>query len=96
MLSFNHPKVHRLCQANNVSFLALFGSYARGTFSKQSDIDLLIRFDSAKGLLDVIRIERAFSRLFGKKVDLITERSVSPYMKPFIQKDVQVIYDRKK
>ena len=44
-----------------------------------------------KSLLDLINIENTLSDKFGIKVDLVTEGSMSPYIKPYILKDLKVI-----
>ncbi|WP_321418560.1 nucleotidyltransferase family protein [uncultured Methanomethylovorans sp.] len=81
-----------LCRQNDISSLELFGSYARGQQTQNSDIDLLVTFSKGKSLIDHVRAEKAFESLLGKKVDLITERSLSPYIAPMIKKDVKRLY----
>ncbi len=92
--------VHRqeLIQAakkNDISYLALFGSYARGQQKQDSDIDFLISFDKKKGLFDLISVEQQFSDLLGVQVDLVTKDGLSKYIKPYIQDDIQLIYAKK-
>lgn len=67
------------------SEVALFGSFARGTQTKSSDIDILIDSDSGFNLLDLIGIEQELAELLGRKVDVVTRRSLSPHFKPFIE-----------
>jgi predicted nucleotidyltransferase len=43
-------------------------------------------------LLELGGIEQELSDETGKKIDLITENSVSPYLKDIIKKDMQRIY----
>lgn len=82
-------------EAHDISYLALFGSYARGEQTQKSDVDFLISFDEKKGLLDLIAIEQEFSKILGIKVDLITKQGLSRYIKPYIQDDLKVIYAKK-
>lgn len=86
-------QVADLCKQYDIAFLGVFGSYARGDYDNQSDIDLLVRFSKQKSLLDLVRIERLFATQLGKSVDLITEASVSPYLKDRIQSEVQPLYE---
>ncbi len=81
-----------ICRQNDISSLELFGSYARGQQTQDSDLDLLVTFSKGKSLIDHIRTEKAFESLLGKKVDLVTERSLSPYIAPMIKKDVKRLY----
>lgn len=79
-----------------VKRIGLFGSYVRGEQKKRSDIDVLVDFDmnafgdNFKGYSDnEMELAAYLKTLFGRKVDLLTEESVSPYIQPFIKKEVQ-------
>ncbi|MFQ5405655.1 MAG: nucleotidyltransferase family protein [Candidatus Micrarchaeia archaeon] len=60
--------------------VSLFGSYARGEEKRGSDIDLVVEFKKKKSLLELVRIENEVSEKVGKKIDLLTEKSISPYV----------------
>ena len=73
----------------------LFGSYARGEADRKSDIDILVELDYNQ------RIGLAFfgwhielEELLKKKVDLLTSDGLSPYVKPYIETDKVLIYER--
>lgn len=71
---------------------SLFGSYVRGEEREDSDIDFLIEFPKGKSLLDLIGLEMDLEEALGKKVDVVTYKSVSPYLRDYIQKDqVQIL-----
>ncbi len=74
---------------------SIFGSYARGDASQTSDLDLLVEFEPSISLLTFVRYKRELEKLLGKKVDLLTPASISPYIFPKIQKDLKLIYERK-
>lgn len=78
---FSTSKIQSLLKENDVALLSLFGSSARNEESRESDIDLLIRFNKKKGLFAFVHLERQLSTLLGKKVDLVTENSISPHLK---------------
>jgi hypothetical protein len=82
----------RACKKNDISFLGLFGSYARGEQRGKSDVDFLANFSKRKSLLDHVRIERELSEVLGVKVDLVTEKSISPYLVDKIKKEVKPLY----
>ena len=86
-------KLIAICRQNDVAMLGIFGSVSRDEGTAQSDIDLLVEFKKQKGLLALVRLERAFSEAVGKKVDLVTEAAISPYIRENIMRDLQVIYD---
>jgi predicted nucleotidyltransferase len=70
------------------TLIGVFGSYARGEEKENSDLDLLIDFDTKVNLLELIGLEQELSEQLGIKVDLITLKSVHPALKPSIEKDL--------
>jgi predicted nucleotidyltransferase len=71
--------------------IAVFGSFARGEEKSSSDLDILVRFKDVKSLLELAHIEGEIKDKIGRKVDLITENSVSPFLKEKILKEQKVI-----
>lgn len=90
--TLNLEKLTAICRDNDVAMLGVFGSVARGQATEQSDIDLLVRFSKRKGLLALVRLERLLSETLGKRVDLLTEAAISPYLRDDILNDLQVLY----
>ena len=90
------PVVGLVVLLNLVVFLALFGSFAHGRQTVRSDVDLLVKFDKTKdkSLLDLIRAEREMKKVFHRKVDLVTEKSLSPYLRKSVLNSLRVIYER--
>jgi len=86
-------KIGPICKANGISRLVLFGSSARGEATPESDIDLIADLPPDATLLDMIRIERELSHALGKKVDLLTEQSISPHIRARIADDLLVVYE---
>ena len=72
--------------------MGLFGSRARGEEHAESDIDLLVRFNTQKGLFELVGPERNLSEELNLKVDLVTENALSPILKTEILKDLQPLY----
>ncbi|MDP2215784.1 MAG: nucleotidyltransferase family protein [Methanolobus sp.] len=62
----------------NVSSLAVFGSYIRGEQTTTSDLDILVEFSEAPGLLEFIELENCLSDTLGIKVDLVLKRALKP------------------
>ena len=74
----------------NVDKIYIFGSYARGEQTSQSDIDLLVEFKKPLGL-KFFTLEKFFSDLFGKEVDLGTPDGLKPFVKEkILQEAVQL------
>ena len=95
--TINHLKEKTLpiLKSNDVSFAGIFGSYARGEQNDKSDVDLLVRFVKPKSLLALAHLERLLSEKLGRKVDLVTENALSPYIKDKILSELVTIYGRR-
>ena len=72
--------------------ISLFGSMARNEATEASDIDLLVSFSRPISLLQMVTLERELSDALGRKVDLLTEASLSPYLRDHILKERQLVY----
>jgi predicted nucleotidyltransferase len=72
--------------------IAIFGSYARGEAKEHSDIDILVRFARPKSLLQIVQIEDEIRKSIHMKVDLVTEKAVSPHLAGSIHRDEMVIF----
>jgi predicted nucleotidyltransferase len=70
----------------------IFGSYARGENKKGSDMDLMIKVKKHINLLDLIGVEQELSDALGVKVDLVTEGSLDPLVKPYVDLDIKPLY----
>lgn len=91
----NSPKLVTLCRQYNIKRLAIFGSAVRDDFTPESDIDLLVEFESGQTPgLAFFSLEMALSELFARPVDLNTWGWISPYLHPQIKAEFQVIYEQ--
>jgi hypothetical protein len=70
--------LEEFCRRWKITELALFGSVLRDDFRPDSDVDVLVSFaeDARWGLFDMGHMEEELRGLFGRRVDLITRRSV--------------------
>lgn len=81
-----------------ITHMAIFGSTVRGEATEDSDIDLLIKLKPSKfrpklGLFKLMEIEESLYKKLGRPVDLVTEDSLSPYIRPYIEKEMVVLYE---
>ncbi|MFH1957289.1 MAG: nucleotidyltransferase family protein [bacterium] len=86
--------IREFCKKHGIVFLGIFGSFARNEAKDSSDVDILIKFDRIGGLLEFIKTENDLGDLFGRKVDLVTEKALHPLLRDRILKDVTPIYER--
>lgn len=91
-INFNTEEILALCRKYHVKTLRVFGSMARGELRPESDLDLLVTFSKPTSLLQMVRLERELSAIIGRKVDLLTAKSVSPYLRNRILKESRPVY----
>ncbi len=86
-------KIIDVCKRNDISYCAVFGSFARGEADERSDIDLLVRFSKPKGF-DWIDAALEIEDELGRKVDLVTEAALSPHLKEYVFRDLKILYEK--
>ena len=75
----------------SVRTLSIFGSYARGEQTAESDLDLLVEFDKVPGLLSFVNLQHRLEDRLGVRVDLATQPMVGPRLEPGVQADLVTI-----
>lgn len=79
-----------------VEELAFFGSVVRGEATPESDLDVLVRFESPTrmplGFFGLFELEEKLSALVGRKVDLVSDRGISRHLRPYIESEKVVVY----
>ena len=86
LLQEHRPELRRL----GVRRCGLFGSFVRNTSQDQSDVDILVEFEPDQKTFDhFMQLAFLLEDLFGRKVDLITTESLSPYIGPHILREVE-------
>lgn len=72
-----------------VDKIGLFGSHLRNEANENSDIDLLVDIQKErKTLKNFLALNYYLEDMFGRRVDLVTTQSLSPYIGPHILKTV--------
>jgi len=56
--AFSIDAIAEICRRYPVRSLRIFGSVARGTAQRSSDVDVLVEFAEPVSLLDLVRLER--------------------------------------
>jgi predicted nucleotidyltransferase len=77
----------RIATQYGASNVRVFGSVARGEAGPESDIDVLVHLEPGRSLLDIVAIKQELEELLGHKVDVLTEASISPYLRERILTD---------
>lgn len=84
----NGPYISKRFMAEIVG---IFGSYARGEENKDSDIDILVRFEEGATLFDLVELSDYLEELLGVSIDLVSERALHPMIKDEVFREMVVL-----
>jgi len=72
--------------------IGLFGSFATGEFTTDSDVDILVEFSKGhKDFFNYFRLKNYLQELLGKEVDLVMRSAVKPQLKEKIFSQVRYV-----
>lgn len=72
--------------------LSIFGSFAKNESTTKSDIDILVDFDSKKGLFGFIDLKNYLEKILKRHVDLVTKNALHPALKQKILQEAQHVF----
>jgi predicted nucleotidyltransferase len=73
----------------------LFGSFARGEADEKSDVDIMVDLDRSVSFgLGFFGMVGDLQDMLGRNVDVVTREALSPYVEPYVRKDLELIYAR--
>jgi predicted nucleotidyltransferase len=70
-----------VAQSHGATRVAVFGSFTRNEQRPRGDLDLLVDFEPGRSLLDLVGMKQELEDLLGIKVDIVTSRGLSPYIR---------------
>ena len=85
-------KVISFLRKRGAKKISIFGSYLRGEATPESDLDIIVEFDKGISLLDIVGFELDLSEQLDIKVELLTEKAISPYIIKDVLAEAKVIY----
>ena len=87
-------EIAEFCRKHHIRRLSLFGSILRDDFGPDSDIDMLVEFESGRvpGLLSMAGLEIELSGILGRKADLRTAAELSRHFRQDVLKEAQAQY----
>lgn len=72
--------------------LGLFGSFVREQQDSDSDVDVLVEFESGRKTYDnFVQVAFLLEELLGRRVELVTPQGLSPYIGPHILREVEYV-----
>jgi predicted nucleotidyltransferase len=83
-------EIKMFCNKWNIIELSIFGSYLTDKFNSKSDIDILISFNenSHYGLFELSEMKSELEKIFERKVDLVTRKSIEKSKNYFRSKSI--------
>lgn len=81
-----------IAQLHGVQSVSVFGSYARGSASAQSDVDLKIEKGTLKSLFQLCSFRLAVEDALNLSVDMVTDESSDRAFLEAIKKDEVLLY----
>ena len=88
MLTSRRTDILRIAARYGIENVRVFGSFARGKNRPDSDLDLLVDLEPGRSLLDIIAAKQDLEDLLKRRVDVVTERSLSPYFRDSVTQEV--------
>ncbi len=86
-LRSNKEAIDRIAKRHGAIRIRVFGSVARGEARENSDFDFLVAFEPSRSLFDLVALKQDLEACLGRKVDVVSEGGVSPYLRNRIFKE---------
>ena len=75
-----------------VQRLGIFGSFAKGNVSADSDVDFFVEFDPKKKTFDnFMDLGFYLEQLTGRKIEMVTPQSLNKFIGKYIVKEVEYV-----
>ena len=87
VLKNKREEILQIAAAHGARNIRVFGSVSRREAGTQSDVDILVKLEPGRSLLDIVAIKQDLEDLLGCEVDVVTEESISPYIREQVLKE---------
>ena len=84
-------EIYAIARKHKAEKLWVFGSCARKEERPDSDVDCLVRFGDDFAFGAQVELGDELNSYFGRKVDVVSERGLSPYIGKFIRKEAVAV-----
>lgn len=71
---------------------AIFGSFARGEMTKNSDVDFLMKIKKNKTFFDLIKLKLELEDKLGRKVDIVEYDAINPIIKKEVLREQKILF----
>lgn len=91
LIEKNRDTLQVIAERNGVRRLRFFGSCTTGEFTGKSDVDVLVVLEDGRDLLDLVGLKLELEKLLNRKVDVVEEDGLSPYLRDQILQQAKEI-----
>jgi uncharacterized protein len=93
-VGFTRSALEEACRRHHIRRLSVFGSALRDDFRPDSDVDLLVEFESGHSVgFEIFDVEEDLSRVFGgHRVDLVNPKYLNHRLKDRIRTSAELLY----
>jgi uncharacterized protein len=88
-LKEKRKEILRIASKYGARDVRVFGSVARGESGRESDLDLLVRFESGVTLLNQAALIRELESLLKSKVDVVSDKGLRPRIRARVLADAK-------
>ncbi len=86
-------KVTPILQEYGIKKASVFGSFSREENRSDSDVDLLVELGKPLGLFAYSKLIRLMEESLGHRVDLVTNKSLNRFVRPYVLPELKIIYE---
>lgn len=91
----NLQKIKNYFKDKPVKKAYLFGSYSRNSADEDSDLDIVVELDYSQHIgLKFVKMQLDLQEILQTKVDLLSEKAISKYIRPYIDNEKELIYEK--
>lgn len=96
LLKYSKKNINEIAKKFKLKLILIFGSYAKNTFNKESDLDIAVLADCRLNFKEYKELYSELSIIFSYNIDLTFLREADPLLMKQVIENCQLIYEDKK
>lgn len=88
-------KITPVLREYGVQYAGIFGSFARGEDTPESDVDLLVSMGRRVGVYTFMELQHKLAQALGRDVDLVSKNAINKHLEPYIMRDLTTVYEER-